>query len=47
MGDGIRRDVAKIPHEELHRLKDAFIGLHDKYSKHPSMVAPLAYDTDP
>ena len=30
-GDGIRRDVAKIPHEELHRLKDAFIGLHNKF----------------
>jgi len=31
MGDGIRRDVAKISHEEMHRLKDAFIGLNDKF----------------
>jgi hypothetical protein len=47
MGDGMRRDVAKIPHEELHRLKGAFIGLRDKYSKHPSVIAPPAYDTHP
>jgi hypothetical protein len=31
MGDGIRRDVAKISHEEMHRLQDAFIGLNDKF----------------
>ena len=31
MGDGIRRDVAKISHEEMHRLKDAFVGLNDKF----------------
>src|SRR5215211_5324388 len=28
MGDGVRRNVAQISHEELHRLQDAFIELN-------------------
>ena len=31
MGDGVRRNVAQISHEELHRLQDAFIELNRRF----------------
>jgi hypothetical protein len=31
MGDGVRRNVAQISHEEMHRLRDAFIELNRRF----------------